>query len=102
MKITTTDRNNVVVVAVEGEIQFGTALEFRTAMNDVIATTSATRVELDLGNVTYLDSSGLGVLLTSRDLARKRDKELVLVGCRGGVRDVLAVARFDRLFTINS
>ena len=101
MKITTAVRNDVAIVSVEGEIQFGTALGLRTAMNEVIATTLAKRIELDLAHVSYLDSSGLGVLLTSRDLARKSDKELILTNCRGGVRDVLTVARFDRLFSIN-
>ncbi len=61
---------------------------------------ATTRIEVDFSAATYLDSSGLGVLLTSRDLARKNNRELVLTNCRGSVRGVLNVARFDRLFSI--
>ena len=92
--------NGVATVAVEGELEFGSALEFRTRMTEVITDPATRRIDVDFGGTTYLDSSGLGVLLTSRDLARKNNKEVVLTQCRGSVRGVLNVARFDRLFSI--
>lgn len=102
MKLTTSVRNDTTVVAVEGELQFETAMDFRTAITEVIGTSNSPRIDVDLGHTTYLDSSGLGVLLTARDMARKKSMDMVLCGCRGSVREVLSVARFDRLFTIKS
>ncbi len=100
MKLTKTERNNVVVVAVEGELAFATAMDFRAAIVETITSSPAMGIEVDLGQTSYLDSSGLGVLLTAREMARKVQKEVVLTHCRGEVRNILQVARFDRLFSI--
>jgi anti-anti-sigma factor len=54
------------VVTVRGEIDLETSAELR----NVLAGLDAERnVSLDLGNVTYIDSTGLRVLLTARDAA---------------------------------
>jgi anti-anti-sigma factor len=100
VKLTKTERNNVVVVEVEGELAFATAMDFRAAIVETISSSPAMGIEIDLRSTSYLDSSGLGVLLTAREVARKIHKEVVLTHCQGEVRNILHVARFDRLFSI--
>ena len=53
----------------------------------------------DLGNVAYLDSSALGMLLMLRDKAKSSGKTVCLANARG-VRQVLDIANFGKLFPI--
>ena len=52
-------------VRVTGEIDLATAPELRQRLDAVIAAGTRT-LDLDLSDVTFLDSSGLGVLLAAR------------------------------------
>ena len=55
---------------------------------------------VDLGNVAYLDSSALGMLLMLRDKAKSSGKTVCLANARGSVRQVLDIANFGKLFPI--
>jgi anti-sigma B factor antagonist len=55
------------VVTVAGEIDPHTATPLTGALDDLAAATDLHRVVLDLSGVTFVDSSGLRVLLTARE-----------------------------------
>ena len=62
------DRDDGTVVTVCGEIDLETCVELSAAL----ATLDGSRtVSLDLGDVSYIDSTGLRVLLMARDAAEK-------------------------------
>lgn len=60
------------------------------------------RVIVDFSKLTYMDSAGLGFLLTLRERARTAGVAIVLRNPVGSVRDMLQLARFDTLFTIET
>jgi len=60
------------------------------------------RVIVDFSGLTYMDSAGLGLLLTLRERARTAGVASVLRTPVGAVRDMLQLARFDTLFTIEA
>ncbi len=53
-------------VTVRGEVDLETSVQLKAALVDL---ESGSTVTLDLGGVTYIDSTGLRVLLTARDAA---------------------------------
>jgi anti-anti-sigma factor len=55
---------------------------------------------VDLATVDHIDSSALGMLMLLRERARGDRQRVVLRGVRGQPRDVLLMARFDRLFKL--
>jgi len=57
-------------------------------------------IHVDFSNLTYMDSAGLGLLLTLREQAEKARSQVVLTNPKGSVREILELARFDTLFTI--
>lgn len=63
---TTTHDDGSATVAIAGEVDLGTADRFRSAI--AAALDAHPRVLLDLGAVTYLDSSGVLVLFEGRGL----------------------------------
>lgn len=58
------------------------------------------RVVVDLSALDYMDSAGLGMLLTLRDRAERAGADVLLRRPRSEVRELLVLACFDTLFTI--
>ncbi len=57
-------------------------------------------VVLDLGNLDWIDSAGLGMLILTKELAEKEELALVLRSPRGHVKSLLELGRFDKIFNI--
>jgi anti-sigma B factor antagonist len=60
----------------------------------------ARRLILDLGGVDFLDSSGLGVLVTCLRRIREKQGEIKLAGLRPEVQSIFEITRVSRLFQI--
>ncbi|KGN38104.1 anti-sigma factor antagonist [Knoellia subterranea] len=92
MKLTvaTTEREAVTIVTVSGEVDVYTAPQLRAALEERIAA-GRTAIILDLDDVGFLDSTGLGVLV-GRLKAVKKDG--------GWLRVVCTNERILRLFGI--
>jgi len=59
-------------------------------------------IVIDFGEVDYLDSSALGMLLLLREKADGASKRVVLAGLQGTVKQVLEIANFGKLFSIRA
>lgn len=55
---------------------------------------------IDLKDVAKCDSSGLSVLLFSERIEREKNKKLILQNVNPNVRDLMKIARLDRVFDI--
>jgi len=58
------------------------------------------RVAVDLSGLEYMDSAGLGMLLTLRDRAERASADVLIRNPQAEVRELLVLACFDSLFTI--
>jgi anti-sigma B factor antagonist len=84
------------VVVTTGEIDLYTAPALRESL--IRAGESSNRIVIDLTAVTFLDSTGLGVMLGAQRRARSTDRSVVLVGPTDMVKRVLHVTGLDRVF----
>ena len=55
---------------------------------------------LNLSNLEFIDSAGLGMLLIARDKMRMREGDIILKGAQGQVRKMLDLGHFDSLFKL--
>lgn len=55
---------------------------------------------IDLGGLTFMDSSGLGLIMVAHDEARKVGVHLELAGATGQVRDLLRVSAIDLVMPV--
>ena len=60
----------------------------------------AVNINIDLAEVNYIDSTGLGVLVTVHKRTKEHDGRLVLTGITGMVAEILKRTRLDRVLTI--
>ncbi|WP_282434408.1 STAS domain-containing protein [Desulfosporosinus orientis] len=59
-----------------------------------------TKITIDLSALSYIDSSGLGTLVTINKRTKEKNGRLVLTGAQGLPSELLKRTRLDRVFTI--
>jgi anti-anti-sigma factor len=87
------------VVSVGGEIDPGTAGELTEAALTAMREISPSMV-LDLSGVTFMDSSGLKVLLAVNQRAQLAGGRLVLAGATRSVQRVVSITGLDETFEV--
>ncbi|MBZ0092604.1 MAG: STAS domain-containing protein, partial [Sulfuricellaceae bacterium] len=83
----------------KGRFDFNSQRLFRSSYDTPLGSSEVKQLEIDLGDVEYLDSSALGMLLLLKERASVAGKDIVLANCRGTVKQVLEIANFNKLFT---
>ena len=92
--------DGIATLRLQGRFDFNAHRSFRDAADATVADDKVKGIQVDLGGVAYLDSSALGMLLILRDRTLAAHKTLALINCQGGVRQVLDIANFGKLFSI--
>lgn len=88
------------VIKLSGRFDFNTHRDFRSAYEPLVVDAGFREVVVDFGEVEYLDSSALGMLLMLRDKMNGASREVSLCNVKGSVRQVLDIANFGKLFKI--
>ena len=57
-------------------------------------------LRMDLSGLTYIDSSGLGTLVTINKRVKEKNGRLVLAGAQGLPLDLIKRTRLDKVFTL--
>ncbi len=83
-------------VACSGRFNMTAAGDFRTFLDHVLSS-GAVRVVVDLADVTFIDSSGLGALIGGLKKARQAGGDLRIAGAPEQVRMVLSLTNLDRV-----
>jgi N-acetylglucosaminyldiphosphoundecaprenol N-acetyl-beta-D-mannosaminyltransferase len=82
----------------QGEITACNADEvWRKTLAHLSRVSSSPEFVIDLSDVTFIDSSGLGIMLRARKMAQRQGRHLVFSGVPSVVRNVLRIARLERL-----
>jgi anti-anti-sigma factor len=100
MQIKSTEGAGRLVLTLSGRFDFHSHRDFRAAYEAALASGTVKTIEVNFEGVDYLDSSALGMLLLLREKAEASGKQIVLAGLKGTVKQVLDVANFGRLFSI--
>ena len=88
-------------ITLHGRFDFNAHRDFKSSYDPVLSAADVNAIEIDLGQVVYLDSSALGMLLLLKEKAEHVNKSVTLTNCHGTVQQVLEIANFGRLFTIH-
>jgi anti-sigma B factor antagonist len=90
--------NGNVVLAVAGEIDFGNVGQLRSTLAHLIKTTTGT-VTVDLQEVTFLDSTALGVLVQAKKRLRERRDDLVIANPQPRIQRIFEVSGLTDFLT---
>src|SRR3712207_2280638 len=92
-----TERPNV--LPLEGEIDLHVSPRIAASLNQMI-TSKPKQLVVDLSQVSYIDSSGLAVLIEAMQNVAAYGGKFALAGLQEGVRPIFEIARLDQVFQI--
>ena len=99
LQMTTRNLAGVAIVECRGRLVLGDeSANLRHLVKDVL--TESKHVVLDLGGVTFIDSSGLGVLAGLLNSARNVHGEIKLANLDGRLKGVLQMTRLLTVFEV--
>jgi anti-anti-sigma factor len=99
MDIQTTSSGDEFIATLSGRLMFSDNPAFRILLDGAQAS-GAKRCIFDVSALNSVDSAGLGMFVIAADTAKKHGWSLVLRGPGGQVKQLLTLARFDKLLTI--
>jgi len=95
-----TDDGDRSVLALTGELDIDSVGGLREKVQEHLTGGQVRTLTLDLTGLTFLDSSGLGLLLEVRRLALSSDVEFDLVNVPAGPARVIAIAGLTETFRL--
>lgn len=100
MKFTTRQVDGVTILDLSGRITLGEgSVTLRDAVKDVLAK-GAKSILLNLADVDYIDSSGLGELVSAYTSVKNQGGELKLLHLTAKVHDLLQITKLYTVFDI--
>jgi anti-sigma B factor antagonist len=89
--------NGWAVVTIGGELDLSTSAALRSALESGFSD-DPPRLAVDLTEVSFMDSSSLGVLVAYLKRAREHGGDLMLVGVQGSPAKVISLTGLDAVF----
>jgi len=93
-------RPHVVEIAVRGDLDIRTGKLVQEALESSLDDEATEMLSLHLGGVTFIDSTGLRVLIRARRAAKLTERVLVLTAPSQSVVRLLEVTGMDKLFDV--
>lgn len=100
MQIATTPGSDRYVITVSGEVDLATSPDLDTAIIESVDS-EASSIVIDLTDVSFMDSSGLGVIVRGLKRCREADKDLDLVITSDRVLKVFGITGLDQVIPIH-
>lgn len=97
MEVNVREAGPVGIIELSGEIDIYNCGEIRKLI-DAYSARAIVRIIVDMGRVTYIDSSTIGVFLAELKRLRAQGGNLRLLNLTGAPRHVLEMARLEGLF----
>jgi anti-sigma B factor antagonist len=98
VKLTSRQVGDVTVIDAAGRITLGEgASTFREKIRELV-NNSSKKILLNLGDVTYIDSSGIGELVSGFTTVTNSGGQLKLVGLSKRVKDLLQITKLYTVF----
>lgn len=99
LKITTRDVDGITIVMCNGRVVFGEeSSELREKIKSLLAKNK--KIVLNLGGVSYIDSGGLGILVSLYTSARASGGNIKLANLTQRVGDLLQITKLLTVFEV--
>jgi anti-sigma B factor antagonist len=100
ISVSRTTAGNVPIVAVTGEVDVYSAPALKDKITELIGSGEHTLI-IDLGAVSFLDSTGLGALVEARTATTEAGGAMPLVCTRERILKLFTITGLDGVFTIH-
>ncbi|OPX45379.1 anti-sigma-B factor antagonist [Ruminiclostridium hungatei] len=91
------DRTSIIL---SGEIDIYTSQTFKNELNEVI-NTSKGDIYIDCKELSYIDSTGLGILVGALKEIRKENNNIYICNLKDNIKKLFIITGLDKLFKID-
>lgn len=88
-------------IILSGDLDFSGQQSLDQAINQALRVESAKEIQVDMTQVSFIDSSVIRALLNLQEMARARNKSLSLWNCNAQIREIFGIGGFDQMFVIH-
>ena len=99
MDIDVKDEGNKIKIVIVGDIEMMTIKSFKQKLFEIGQQVDKD-IEIDMSNVDYIDSSGVGVLISLLKLQKKKGKNLEINKVSSKVHNILKLSYLSDVFNI--
>ncbi len=91
--------NNKCKIVLSGEIDIYTSQNFKNELNDAVKSCNGD-LYIDCKELTYIDSTGLGILVGALKEVRKEDNHIYICNLKDNIKKLFLITGLDKLFKI--
>lgn len=99
LKVWTEEWDGTPVIRAEGEVDLATVDRLRSTTSQIVKA-GARKLIFDLRQVTYIDSSGLGVLVATRKHLAQHPGSIIVLTAQPAVLQTLNLTGLDRVLDV--
>ena len=99
MNITRKQTGNIVVLSLSGKVTIEVSGRLKEEVSNVLAEGHKSII-LELGGVTYIDSSGLGEIVSCHTSASRQDASIKLANVGKRSKDLLVLTKLIMVFSV--
>ncbi len=100
MIINERQEKNALVLSIEGRLDAGTAAAYTSTISALI-TSGSNNFVVDLGNLHFLNSSGLSVLVSTLHMVNNAGGDMKIANLKPEMKSMFAMARLNTMFEIH-
>lgn len=100
VKLESANRGSVLIASLSGELDDHEADTVRTILDREMEKSGATRLVLDLADLTFMDSSGLGVILGRYRKLKAQGGEMAIASVSPTVAKLFEISGIRKIMTI--
>lgn len=100
LKIVQVEKNEELCkMSIDGEMDINTYKKVKDHVNEIIENENI-NIELDFENLSYIDSTGIGVLIGILKKLNKKDKSLIIKNARDNIKRLFNITGLDKIFIL--
>lgn len=100
MSLVLHSKKNTLIVRVLGDFDLVSANEIREKIDNSLEETRARNLLLDLSKITFMDSSGLGVVLGRYRQIKAHQGEMIVCGIKPGLKKIFEISGIMSLMPV--
>lgn len=100
MEIKVNIKKDVLCASLSGELDHHTAKEAKDLIEEVIKNREVKNLLFDFSSLTFMDSSGIGVIVGRYKLIKSLGGQVAIIGAYGNIKKLLYMSGIDKIIKI--
>ncbi len=100
MKIEDKIDNNFAILAIDGNIVLEETAKLKESVEVFVEDASLTGIIINCENVNFIDSSGLGLIVSIYKTLLKRERKFALTSLNDRTKEIFILTKLDKILTL--